>query len=254
VPRVLVLARHTLFEAIRNRLVVLCLIVLLGGLGLSVFFKEITLTESAQVQTALLASVFRLAAVFLLAAFVVSSQVREASDKGLELVLSLSLPRVQYVAGKLIGYCVVALVLASLFSLPLMLHAPVSSVAVWGVSLFCELCIVAAASLFCVLTFNHVIVALTVVTGFYVLARLIAVFQLIGASQLGEQAGLFNKAANGIVFAIAFVLPRLDTFTQTAWLVNVHDAHALGLVALQSVAYVVLLLSATLFDFYRRSF
>ena len=46
----------------------------------------------------------RVASVFLVATFVITSMVREASDKGLELLLALPMPRAVYLAGKLAGF------------------------------------------------------------------------------------------------------------------------------------------------------
>jgi hypothetical protein len=56
-----------------------------------------------------------------------------------------------------------------------------------------------------------------------------------------------------MVEALAHVLPALDRWTATAWLVDAapDPALLLGLV-LQGCVYLALLVAATLFDFHRR--
>ena len=102
------IAYYTLLEALRNRLMWLLGLIPLTGIAVSGFLGELAVTESAQVQVALLAAFFRLAAVFLVATFVVTSLVRELNYKGLGLVLALPLPRAGYVLGKLAGFAALA--------------------------------------------------------------------------------------------------------------------------------------------------
>jgi hypothetical protein len=246
------IARYTVLEALRNRMLPLVLVILGIGLGLAFFLKQVALTETREIQVAFLAATFRLTAVFVVCAFIVTSQVREVTDKVLELLLSRALPRPAYFFGKLAGHLTCALLLAVLLSLPLYFLANPASVAAWSVSLFCELAIVAAASLFCVLTLNHVVASLAAMFGFYLLARSIAVLQLIGGSRATADGTWFAKAANGTLNAMAYVLPRLDSFTDTGWVVYGTSA-PLAWILLQSVIYTGLLACAALFDLYRKN-
>jgi len=95
-PIVASLARATLLEAVRNRLLWLAVIVVVIAFGLAQFLNQVAITESREIQTALLAAPLRVAAVFILAVFVITSMVRELSDKVTELLLSLPAPRFAY--------------------------------------------------------------------------------------------------------------------------------------------------------------
>ncbi|MFM2087782.1 MAG: hypothetical protein RLZZ237_2651, partial [Pseudomonadota bacterium] len=68
----LIIARYTLLEALRSRLLWLFVLAACAALGLSGFLQQLALTESRAVQAALLAAVLRLASAFLLATFVVT--------------------------------------------------------------------------------------------------------------------------------------------------------------------------------------
>ena len=102
--KVLTIARFTLLEAARTRLLGIVVIILaLLFLG-SLFVQHISVTETTRMQTGFLAATARMAAVFVLSLHVAGSMVREFNDKGVDLLLSLALPRAGYYLGKLLGF------------------------------------------------------------------------------------------------------------------------------------------------------
>jgi ABC-type transport system involved in multi-copper enzyme maturation permease subunit len=246
-----IIARYTLLEALRNRLIWLLALAALAGVGLSGFLNELALTESREIQAALLAALLRLSGVFLIATFVVTSLVREANDKGLDMLLALPIPRAAYLLGKLAGFGALALLPALLFGALLLFLAPPAQAALWAVSLLCELWIVAAFSLLCALSLHQAMPALAAVGGFYLLARSTGALQLLGHSASMSYAQ--QVIATGIDL-IAALLPRLDQFTRTDWLIyQSGDLHALLAVLAQSAIYIALLTMAALFDLYRKN-
>lgn len=244
----LTIAAYTLLEALRNRLLWVLAVVLLGAIAVSGFLNELALTESRQLQAALLAAVLRLAAVFLIIAFVVTSMVREANDKGVELLLAMALPRAAYLFGKLAGFGALAVLPAFLFGALMLLFAPPPQAALWSVSLLCELWIVAAFSVLCTLTMNQVLPALAAAFSFYLLARTAGAMQLLASAP--SQPWL-----NAGVDALAALLPHFDRFTRTEWLIY-HTASWQSLldITAQTAIYVALMVAAALFDLYRKNF
>lgn len=252
---ILPIARYTLLEALRNRLLWLALILVATGLAFTQFLQQVAITESNEIQAALLASLLRIGAVFMLAGFVVTSLVREFNDKVMELILSRPLRRSSYFFGKLAGFAAVALALALIFCLPLALFAPAARVALWGLSLACELLLVAAFALFCVFSLTQVLSALAAVAGFYVLARSISALQIMAANPLTDELSLGQRVVNFVIDAIAFLLPGLDRMTQTAWLIYAAPtATEMAQLLAQTAAYALLLCGAALFDLQRKNF
>ena len=62
-PIVASLARAALLEAVRNRLLWLAVVVVVIAFGLAQFLNQVAITESREIQTALLAAPLRVAAV-----------------------------------------------------------------------------------------------------------------------------------------------------------------------------------------------
>lgn len=247
------IARTTVVEAVRNRLLWLTVAVVVIAFGLGQFLAQVAIAETAEIQTALLAAPLRAAAVFIVAVFVITSMVREANDKVTELLLSLPAPRSAYFFGKFAGYASVALIVAFLCALPLALLAKPLGLALWAASLVCELLIVTAMSLFCVLTLVQVVPAFAAVAGFYLLSRSMTAMQIIAAAPLHEPT-LADRIVKTVVESIAFLLPALDGMTQTTWLLGGASPGFASAVFGQTAIYLALLCSAALFDLYRRNF
>lgn len=247
------IAAYTLLESLRNRLLWLVLVAAAAAVGLSGFLHELALTEQNTLQLAIMAAFLRMAAIFLCATFVLSSMVREANDKGMELLLSLALPRAAYGLGKLAGYAVLAVLIATLFGALTALLAPPLQSVLWTLSLICECWIVVAFSMLCVVSLGHLMPALSAVAGFYLLARSVAVLQLISMRQL-DDASASQQVVVTLVNGLSAVLPHLDRFTSSAWLLYGQGSWSeLANVAGQSAIYLGLLCAAMLFDIYRKN-
>ncbi len=254
IARILNIGRYTVLEAWRNRFALLMVGIVIAAVLASIFVRQQAITEADRMQAVFLASALRVASVFVVAIYVLQGTLREYQDKVLELMLSLDLPRWSYLAGKFLGYAVVSLCCAVIVALPLLLVCDPADVLIWAYTLVLELWMVAAFALFCMTTLTQLLPAATFVLAFYLLARSITAIQLISESTLA-QPGLASDFGALLADAIALLLPRLDAFTQTAWLINAPvNPLSLTAAAAQTAIYVALLLAAAMFDLHRRNF
>ena len=247
------LARLVLLEARRGGLPWLALTAVALSVCLAAFLSQVALTESLALQAAIVAGVLRASAVFLVAAHVAGSVLREINDKGLELMLSLPLTRSAHYLGRLAGFAAVGAVLAVLFALPLLLWAPPLAVGAWALSLALEAALVAAAALFFSMSLAQPVPAIAATAGFYLLGRAMGTVQAIAAGPLAEDTAV-QTIARWSLDAVALLFPRLDAVTRTEWLLYGLPSPAAYAAALGGLAlYAVLLSAAGLFDFHRRS-
>ena len=100
--------------------------------------------------------------------------------------------------------------------------------------------IIVALSLFCINSLNQITAAAGFVAAFYLLARSISAIQLMSHSSLLAQNSWERIISSRLADALALVLPGLDRFTQTTWLVDGAAAWSLlpGLL-LQTLIYCV---------------
>ena len=253
-PQIITIARFTLLEAVRTRLPWLFIIVLGLILGIAYFIQQLAITESARLQIAFSAAATRFAAVFVVSLHVLTSMVREFNDKGLELTLSFDLTRTQYILGRLLGFTLVALLVAFIALLPQVLLAPLSAALQWGLSLALELSIMTSLSLFCIVTFTQLIPAASFVFGFYLLARALTAIRIMSDTPLVGGDTLSHQVISLLIDTLSLVLPALDRYAQSAWLSDQTGSWpVIGANAIQAALYIALLGSAAIFDFYRRN-
>ena len=249
----LTIAYFTLLEALRGRLVLSMFLVVAGLFGLAEFLGELSITETWQAQASVTASLLRVFSICATCLFVISSVLRELDDKGLELILSLPLPRHAYLFGKLTGFAGFSLCVAVLAALPLFLYAPAAAVGCWMLSLFCEQLLLAAFSLLCLLAFANISLAFTSAMAFYLLSRIMEALLLLSAAPVLVPDASSLVSMNFLVNALALLLPDLHAFTRSEWLVYGVDTGAVGTVLVQTLVYLPILLSAGLFDLYRKN-
>ena len=249
----LTIARFTLLEAIRCRLLIAMIAVVVVAFGLAQFLGELSITETRQAQASVTGSLLRVFSICATCLFVISSVLRELDDKGLELILSLPLPRHAYLFGKLTGFAGFSLCVAVLAALPLFLYAPAVAVGFWMLSLFCEQLLLAAFSLLCLLAFANTSLAFTSAMAFYLLSRSTEALCLLSSALALVSDANSQVLMNFLVKALALLLPDLHAFTRSEWLVYGVDADAVGRVLIQTLVYLPVLLSAGLFDLYRKN-
>jgi len=252
--QIVAIARFIVLEALHTRLFWLFAAALALIMGAGYFMQQLALTESARLQTVFSAATTRFAAVFVLSLHVLNSGMREVNDKGLELTMSFDLRRSHYILGRLLGFFAIALIIAVVASIPFLLLAPLPAVSQWGLALAFELAMMAAVSLFCIVSFSHLMPAASFVLGFYLLARALSAIQLMSEAPVAGAGTLSHRVISELIDILARVLPALDRYTQSIWLTDgLAPWPELGALAAQTLLYTVLLAAASMFDFYRKN-
>jgi hypothetical protein len=247
------LARFTFIEARRGGLPWLAIGCIAAAIGLAGFISQVAITESLQLQAALVAALLRACAVFLVATHVVTSAARESADKGVELALSLPLSRSSFYLGKLAGHAAIGASIATAFALPLLIWASAGAVLAWWISLGFECLLAAALGMFFVFTLASAVPALCAVAAFYLLGRTISALQLIAAAPVAGEGPLAQLARWGMD-GVALLMPRLDEATRTDWIVyGAPQAADLAGVLLWLSVYAALACTAGMIDFHRRN-
>ena len=253
--QVLTISRFTIIESLRNRLLLLSLLVIGISFAMVEFIGDLAITEHRVTQVAILAAFLRMSAVVIITLFVVSSTVRELQDKTLEMILAMPIQRGSYYLGKLIGYLYIAALVSVIFAALLVLYADPQQVAIWMISLFFELVLVVALSLVMLFTFNQVPSALTAVFIIYGASRIVTSIFLMAKFPIIAHTSMAQQFMDGIIELMTWLLPDLHRFTQTEWL-TYNTADWLTLIPLlgQTAIYLMFLSFIALFDFYRKNF
>ena len=248
----LTMAGLTLREAVNTRLAWAAVGLAIVVMVMAQFGAAVSLAEAESTRIVLVAAALRLGYVVLLTLFIASSMSRETEDKWLEVLMSLPLPRWQFLLAKLTGYGLVALLLAALGAALLGLLVAPERVVLWSVAFLGELLIVTAFTVFCMASLRNLTLSVCAALAFYLFCRVVAAVQLIAHTPITE-AGALHNVVQWTIDLLALVLPRLDQFANAGWLVGGAPAITLGPLVAQTLIYVLLLAAATLFDLHRRN-
>lgn len=249
--------RYILLTALRDWLfagllfgVVLCALIS-GAMG------NMAMVEPAQLKLVYAAASVRMVLVVGLIVFI-CFHIRNGFDtKEIDVFLSRPVSRPNLVLSYWLGFSVVAvlLVVPTVAIVYAVGALDQQGFAFWGASLLLETLLVVAAALFSAFTLKSAVSSVMASLGFYVLSRMMGFFIATSQSSMLFRSSELNDFSKFLMEHLAIVVPRLDFFAKTEWLVyGVADRADMHLFVLQAVIFIPLLLSATVIDFRRKQF
>jgi hypothetical protein len=104
-------------------------------------------------------------------------------------------------------------------------------------------------------TFNQLMPAASFVIAFYLFARALTAIRLIGANPVGGADAPSQQVMRWLIEGLALLIPSLDQWTQSTWLVDRAAAWpTVGVLGAQSALFLTILAAAAVFDLQRRNF
>lgn len=249
------LVSYVLKAAIRDKLVISLLIVLLLGTSLSLFLGSSAIVEPQHFAMVFAGGALRMIGAMGLILFTVFFIRRSFEAKDVELMLSRPIGRVQFLLSYAAGLSLLAVmagIAQGLCVYAISFHAFEPGHLIWIASIMVENIIMVNVALFFAMILSSAASAAMAVYGFYILARMMG--QILGTIDAGSRV-YDLKILEYIMQAISSVMPRLDLLGQTSWLVYGADTQiGLGFVFVQGLVFTALILIASLIDLVRRQF
>lgn len=248
------LVKYVLMGAVRDKLIVTLLVLLLLGCSLSFFLGSAAVIEKDRFALVFAAGGLRLAGVLGLVLFVVFFVRRSFDGKDVEFLLSRPISRTAFLYSYALAFSLIALALSAAIGLCVYAAGPHlfgPGHVLWIASIAVENIIMVNTALFFAMYMSSATSAAMSTLAFYVLARMMG--QLLGIvdSSLVVDTGPMAMA----VQFVSVVTPRLDLMAQTSWLIyGVGEGVGIGFVAVQGVLFCLLVTLAALLDLMKRQF
>ncbi len=248
------LIQYVLVAALRDKMVMSLLLILMVGGSLAVFLGGAAITETDQFTAVFAAGGLRVCSVLGLVLFTVSFVRRSFDSKDIEFLLSRPVGRLSILFSYSCAFSFLAILMSlavcvAVFSVsPHMFHY---GYVLWGVSIAVESIIMVNLALFFSMYLSSSATASLVTFAVYVLARMMG--QLLGIvdSQLVDSSGPYAMALQ----LVSVITPRLDLMGQTSWLLyGVEEGIGLYEILLQGLFFSLVVLFAACLDFVRRQF
>lgn len=249
--------RYILLTALRDWLFVGLLLGVVVATLISGAMGEMTMVEAERLKITYAGAASRLVLVIGLIVFV-CFHVRNAFDsKEIDVFLSRPISRPSLVLSYWLGFSVVALLLTVPTAGMLYYFGAldVNGFFVWALSIILEVLLVVAIALFSAFTLKSAVSSVMASLGFYVVSRMMGFFLATAHSSLLFRDATLNTASRLGMEFLAMVVPRLDFFGKSQWLVyGLGEQIELHRFLAQAAIFIPLLLLATILDFRRKQF
>lgn len=182
--------------------------------------------------------------------------IRSAFDsREIDVMLSRPLSRPRLVIAYWLGFALVSLLIIIPTALTVALLHPMDTggFVAWTVSELLETWMLVAMALFAGLALKSAVSSVMTCLGVYVLSRMMAFF--IMTADAFKLDGLFLLFGKYSLKLLSILVPRLDFFSQTNWLVyGVENTADWMRFAIQAAIFIPLLLLASIIDFQKKQF
>ena len=247
--------RYVLAAAVRDRLIISLLVIIVLGAALSVFLGTAAYVEKYQFVLVFAAGGLRILSVLGLVLFCVFFVRRSFDNKDVDYLLSRPISRVSFIVSHAAAFSLIAVLLALASSIAVIMTAPITfgeGHVLWAVSLMFELIIMVNAALFFSMVLPSASTSALVVFGLYVLSRTIGI--LLGIVSSGLANSPLMAGLGAMMKFISLIIPRLDLMAQTSWLIYGTGNISLLFICAQGIIFSALLMTAALVDLVRRQF
>lgn len=249
--------KYTLITAIRDWLFVALFILILASYYLSSFMGNTALVEQSQMTLAYFAGLSRLLVNIGFIVFICFHVRRAFDNREIESILSKPISRTEFVLAYWISFIILTLlaIIPVIIILSTLTIANSAGITYWCLSLITEVAIICAFSLMAALMMKSAVFAVMSSLTFYFISRLMGFFTLaLNKQDMLVSGGDVNSFMIKSLKIISSVIPRLDLYAKSKWLIYGVEGQAdLWIFQAQSI-YIFLLLAMTIFDFKRKQF
>ena len=248
------LIKYVLMAALRDRLIIALIVILLIASSLSIFFGGSAVIEKDQFTLIFVGASLRLISVLGLVLFSTFFVTKSFDNKDIEFLLSRPIGRLSLIFSYSIGCMILALfisVASAATVIAVSPHLVSDGHVIWSLSILIENIIMVNVALFFAMYMSSAATASLVTLCAYILSRMMGQFLGIIDSNLVDGQGMYAM----ITQFVSVIMPRLDLLGQTSWLVyGADDTISLVAIVLQGVIFSFLVLMAASLDFVRRQF
>ncbi len=249
--------RYILLTAIRDWLFLALFLGVIGAASISATLGGTALLEPAQMILTFSAASSRVILMVGLIVFV-CFHIRHAFDsREIDVLLSRPISRANLVVSFWLGFILVAslLVIPTVGVIYWIGILNGKGFAAWAVSLLMESYLVITIAMFAALTLRSAVFSVMGSLAIYTMSRMIGFFVATTDSGMLFSNTIINTIVRGSMDVISVVIPRLDFFAKSHWLIyGLKSTQDVVLFVQQGVIFIPLLLAAAIIDFRRKQF
>lgn len=249
--------RYVLLTAMRDRLFFGLLVGILAAAYISSVLGSTAMLEPEQMTLSFSAASARVIIMIGIIVFI-GFHMRNAFDaREIDVLLSRPISRSTLVLSYWMGFSVVAtlLVIPTIVMIYVIGTLNHNGAMLWSLSLILESWLVVSIALFASLTMKSGVGTVLSSLAIYALSRMMGFFVATTKTGVLFETAEVNLGATWIMKIISIVVPRLDFFAKSNWLIyGAKSYEDLWLVLIQAAVFIPLLIAASVIDFKRKQF
>lgn len=249
--------RYVLLTATRDRLFFALLLGILAAAYVSSVLGSTAMLETQQMSLSFTAASARVIIMVGLIVFI-GFHMRNAFDaREIDVLLSRPISRTSLVLSYWLGFIAVGtlLVIPTLAVIAYVGLLNTTGYLLWSVSLVLETWLVVTIALFASLTIKSGVGTVLASLAIYTISRMMGFFISTTKTGVLFEAENINQSARFLMNGISMVVPRLDFFAKSQWLIYGPKSYEdLWLFLMQAGVFIPLLLAAAIIDFKRKQF
>ena len=249
--------KYILLSAFRDKLFITLFLSIIFSFALSNLVGFTALSEEGQMQTIIFASTSKIILMFGMIIFICFHINKSFENKEIPFMLSKNISREMFVFSYWIGFNFISIILLFLMSIILFLFCSINTLGAiqWLVSVSFEIMIVSTFAILSSLIIQSAIFSIFLSSGFYIIAKMMGFF--LNAFLITPDSKVLNfliTLSNYLLQIISSIIPRLDLFGQTRWLIYGPDYHMFNIIILQSLIYIPIIFFKAFYDFKKKQF
>jgi hypothetical protein len=237
-------------ESLRTRFWLVYGLILLISFSTALFISQLTLTDSQRSLIITFATLIRPLAAAQLILHVAASTNRETHEKGLDMILAAGISPAILVAGRLLGFCLMGMIMALAAGLLLLGLDARHELAIWVVGLAGEQALLAGFAFAAALSLRQVVGGVLAAVFLYLLGHNLSALLLLADHPVAGDLGTLHSVALWPFKALSWLIPRFDLFGSADWLAGLRSGQLLPILA-QTAIYLVLLFALSAIDLTR---
>lgn len=251
--------KYILLTAFRDWLFICIMAALLVAGFISYFMGSTVLVEKNEIASSFTAGSSRVVLVIGMIVFVCFHVRRAFENKEIDLILSRPISREEFVFSYWLGFSAVATILVAAMTLFITMfygHNNLGGLFYWAITMELEVLIIIAFSVFASIILVSSVSSVLLSFGFYSISRMIGFFSYVLDKNYGSESLSVDLISQKIIWVVSFLLPRLDLFCQSKWIIYGTNFDQINwyMPFMQAIIYVPLLLLIAAIDFKQKQF
>lgn len=252
--KVAVMAQQGLIESWHSRTYLLLSTIVIVCAAIGIFAGKLVLTGAVETSLVVYNFSVRISLVAIISIYTIHSLIREKSDKQIDIMLALDMPRQIYIFGRIAGILLILLIAVMLAALYPLLHINASVVIMWSLSLFAELSMIVSLSIFVAISISNTSASFSIVMGGYLLARNMGNILLLTESPILQGQPVSMEWITFILDVLNLLLPDLWRYAQSTWLIRGEiNTGVLAVDILSAALCCLVLITASAIDLSRKN-